>query len=381
MDPRDFVCPDAGKIVRTPEGYHAFVPAPPPGIAYDADLVAALSRADAAVSELSGLGRFLPNPHLLIAPYVRREAVLSSRIEGTRASLSDILLDEVHADIPHGDEDDVREVRNYVTALEFGIRRLRHLPLSLRVVRELHGKLMKGVRGNSATPGEFRRSQNWIGPAGSTPATATYVPPPVAEMNRALGHWEQSLHQRDKYPDLIQCALMHEQFEAIHPFLDGNGRVGRLLITLFLMERGRLTQPLLYLSAYIEAHRQDYYLLLQRVRTHCDWPAWLRFFLTGVAETANDALTRAASLMNLRETYRRRLTGKPNALVLLDALFANPYIAAAGAQKILGVSNPTARQVIAAMEKAGMLREITGRKWGQLFVARPILKVIEKPFA
>lgn len=381
MDPKDFVCLDAGKIVRTPEGYHAFVPAPPPGIAYDADLVAALSRADAAVSELSGLGRFLPNPHLLIAPYVRREAVLSSRIEGTRASLSDILLDEVHADIPHGDEDDVREVRNYVTALEFGIRRLRHLPLSLRVVRELHGKLMKGVRGNSATPGEFRRSQNWIGPAGSTPATATYVPPPVAEMNRALGHWEQSLHQRDKYPDLIQCALMHEQFEAIHPFLDGNGRVGRLLITLFLMERGRLTQPLLYLSAYIEAHRQDYYLLLQRVRTHCDWPAWLRFFLTGVAETANDALTRAASLMNLRETYRRRLTGKPNALVLLDALFANPYIAAAGAQKILGVSNPTARQVIAAMEKAGMLREITGRKWGQLFVARPILKVIEKPFA
>ena len=381
MDPKDFVCPDAGKIVRTPEGYHAFVPAPSPGIAYDTDLVAALSRADAAVSELSGLGRFLPNPHLLIASYVRREAVLSSRIEGTRASLSDILLDEVHADIPHGDEADVREVRNYVTALEFGIRRLRRLPLSLRLVRELHGKLMKGVRGNSATPGEFRRSQNWIGPAGSTPATATYVPPPVAEMNRALGHWEQSLHQRDKYPDLIQCALMHEQFEAIHPFLDGNGRIGRLLITLFLMERGRLTQPLLYLSAYIEAHRQDYYLLLQRVRTHCDWPAWLRFFLTGVAETANDALTRAASLMNLRETYRRRLTGKPNALVLLDALFANPYIAAAGAQKILGVSNPTARQVIAALEKAGMLREITGRKWGQLFVARPILKVIEKPFA
>src|SRR3989344_1085401 len=207
MDPKDFVCPDAGKIVRTPKGYHAFVPAPPPGIAYDADLVAALSRADAAVSELSGLGRFLPNPHLLIAPYVRREAVLSSRIEGTRASLSDILLDEVHADIPHGDEHDVREVRNYVTALEFGTRRLRRLPLSLRVVRELHGKLMKGVRGNRSTPGEFRRSQNWIGPAGSTPATATYVPPPVAEMNRALGHWEQSLHQRDKYPDLIQCAL------------------------------------------------------------------------------------------------------------------------------------------------------------------------------
>lgn len=381
MDPKEFVCPDAGKVVRTPEGYHAFVPAPPAAIVYDADLALLLSRADAAVSELSGLGRFLPNPHLLIAPYVRREAVLSSRIEGTRASLSDILLDEARADVPLGDEADVREVRNYVTALEHGIKRLKTLPLSLRLVRELHGKLMKGVRGDRATPGEFRRSQNWIGPAGSTPATAAYVPPPPAPMQEALARWERSLHERDKHPDLIQCALMHEQFEAIHPFLDGNGRVGRLLIALFLIERGRLAQPLLYLSVYIEAHRQDYYRLLQRCRTHCDWPAWLRFFLTGVTETANDALACADSLMKLRETWRRRLAGKPNALTLLDALFINPYITAAGAQKILAVSNPTARQVIAALERAGMLKEVTGRKWGQLHVARPILKVIEKPFA
>ncbi|MBI3897621.1 MAG: Fic family protein [Gammaproteobacteria bacterium] len=341
----------------------------------------ALSRADTALSELSGLGRFLPNPHLLIAPYIRREAVLSSRIEGTRATLSDILLDEVHAAIPHGDEADIREVRNYVTALEFGVKRLRKLPLSLRLVRELHDKLMKGVRGNSATPGEFRRSQNWIGPAGSTPVTATYVPPPPAHMQKTLAQWELSLHDRNKYPDLIQCALMHEQFEAIHPFLDGNGRIGRLLITLFLIERGRLTQPLLYLSAYIEAHHQDYYDLLQRVRTHCDWSGWLRFFLQGVTETATDALTRAANLMDLRDKYRRRLTGKPNALVLLDTLFANPYTTAAMAQKILRVSNPTARQVIVALEKVGMLKEVSGRKWGQLYMARPILAVIEKPFA
>ena len=381
MEPKHFTCPEAGKVVRTPEGYYAFVPTPPPGIAYEPDLVLLLSRADAAVSELAGLGRFLPNPHLLIAPYVRREAVLSSRIEGTRASVSDILLDEVQSDIPHGDAADVHEVRNYVTALEYGIKRLHKLPLSLRLVRELHGKLMKGVRGNSATPGEFRRSQNWIGPAGSTPVTATYVPPPVKQMNEVLGHWELSLHARDQHPDLIQCALMHEQFEAIHPFLDGNGRVGRLLITLFLIERGRLTQPLLYLSAYIEKHREDYYRLLQRVRTHCDWSAWLRFFLTGVAETANDALARAAHLMELRETWRRRLAGKSNALVLLDALFANPYISAAGAQKILGVSNPTARQVMAVLVKAGMLKEITGRKWGQLYVAKPILTIIEKASA
>lgn len=381
MNAAEFVCPEAGKVVHTPEGYAAFVPAPPSEIAYDAELVLLLSRADAAVSELSGLGRFLPNPHLLIAPYVRREAVLSSRIEGTRASLSDILLDEVNAGVPHGDAADVREVRNYVAALEHGTRRLRSLPLSLRLVRELHAKLMKGVRGGSVTPGEFRRSQNWIGPAGSTPVTATYVPPPPAQMQHALARWEQLLHERDKHPDLIQCALMHEQFEAIHPFLDGNGRVGRLLITLFLIERERLSQPLLYLSAYIETHRQDYYRLLQRVRTHCDWTAWLRFFLTGVAETANDALARAASLMELRETWRRRLAGKSNALALLDALFANPYVTAAGAEKILGVSNPTARQVIAALEKVGMLKEITGRRWGQLFVARPILKIIDKPVA
>ncbi len=251
----------------------------------------------------------------------------------------------------------------------------------LRLVRELHGKLMKGVRRNSATPGEFRRSQNWIGPAGSTPVTATYVPPPVKQMNEVLGRWELSLHARDQYPDLIQCELMHEQFEAIHPFLDGNGRVGRLLITLFLIERGRLTQPLLYLSAYIEEHREDYYRLLQRVRTHCDWSAWLRFFLTGVAETANDALARAGRLMEFHKTWRLRLAGKSNALVLLDALFANPYVSAAGAQKILGVSNPTARQVMAVLVKAGMLKEITGRKWGQLYVAKPILTIIEKASA
>lgn len=380
MDASAFACPEAGRVVRTAEGYHAFVPAPPSAkIAYDAALVLALSRADAALSELAGLGRLLPNPRLLIAPYVRREAVLSSRIEGTRASLSDILMDEAQADVPHGDEADIREVRNYVAALEYGVKRLRDLPLSLRLVRELHAKLMKGVRGNTATPGEFRRSQNCIGPSGSTPATATYVPPPPLEMEKALAQWELFLHEREKYPDLIQCALMHEHFEAIHPFLDGNGRVGRLLITLFLIERERLTQPLLYLSVYFEAHRDEYYRLLQRVRTHCDWPAWLRFFLTGIAETAHDSMKRAATLIDMREKYRRRLQSKANALALLDALFINPYITVARAQKTLSVSNPTARQAVGVLEKEGLLKEVSGRKWGQLYVARPILAAIDKP--
>lgn len=382
MDPTSFSCADAGRVVRTPEGYHAFIPALPSlKSVYDSSLVLALSRADAALSELAGLGQLLPNPRLFIAPYVRREAVLSSRIEGTRASLSDILMDEAQADVPGGDAADIREVRNYVAALEYGIKRLGALPLSLRLVRELHAKLMKGVRGNAATPGEFRRSQNWIGPAGSTPVTATYVPPPPDQMQKALADWELFLHERDKYPDLVQCAVMHEHFEAIHPFLDGNGRVGRLLITLFLIERGRLTQPLLYLSAYIEAHRQDYYRLLQRVRTDGDWTAWLRFFLTGVADTARDSIERARNLMDLREKYRRRLLGKANALVLFDALFLNPYITVAKAQEILSVSNPTARQAVGMLVKEGMLKEVTGRKWGQLYVARPILAAIEKPLA
>jgi Fic family protein len=198
-------------------------------------------------------------------------------------------------------------------------------------------------------------------------------------MQQALEGWEHFLHERDQLPDLIQCALMHEQFEAIHPFLDGNGRVGRLLITLFLIERGRLTQPLLYLSAYIEAHRQDYYDLLQRVRTHCDWSAWLLFFLAGVTETARDAMQRASALMALREKFRARLKEKPKATALLDELFLNPYITVARAAELLKVSNPTARQTVTLLQNVGMLKEISGRKWGQLYLAGPIMRAIEKP--
>ncbi|MGB9428609.1 MAG: Fic family protein [Gammaproteobacteria bacterium] len=382
MNPEDFHCREAGRLVLTPQGCHAFVPAPlPPKLQYDAGLMLALSRADAALSELAGLGRALPNPHLLIAPYIRREAVLSSRIEGTQSSLSDILMDEAKTTLPHGEAADIHEVRNYVTALEYGIKRLKSLPLSLRLVRELHARLMHGVRGERSTPGEFRRSQNWIGPAGSSLVTAAYVPPPPQEMQTALGEWEKFIHQRDAMPDLIQCALLHEQFEAIHPFLDGNGRVGRLLIILFLMERARLPQPLLYLSAYIEEHRRDYYALLQRVRTDCDWGAWLRFFLAGVEETTQDAVRRARRLTDLREKFRTRFAGKPKVLALLDQLFINPYITVARAEKILAVSNPTARQTVAMLEKAGLLREVSGRSWGKLYLARSILDAVDKPRA
>jgi Fic family protein len=385
MNPADYHAPEAGKIVLAAQGYHAFVPAPlPPAITYTDELVLALSRADAALSELAGLGRMLPNPHLLIAPYVRREAVLSSRIEGTRTEMDALLLDEFAQNAEpmvvrrREEDEDLREVRNYVRALEHGITRLADLPLSLRLVRELHGQLMEGVRGGHATPGEFRRSQNWIGSPGSTLTTAAYVPPPPDVLMDCLSEWERFAHERERLPELIQCALLHEQFEAIHPFLDGNGRVGRLLITLFLIERGRLDQPLLYLSDYIERNRQGYYSALQRVRTHGDWTGWLFYFLEGVTLTSRQGVSQARQLMELREDYRRRLAEKPKALALIDPLFANPYLTASRVEELLEVSAPTARLAIGHLVAESILVEITGRSWGKLYVAQPILQALQR---
>jgi Fic family protein len=324
------------------------------------------------------VGRLLPNPHLLIAPYVAREAVLSSRIEGTEASLSDLLINDVDASrIAREKHEDVREVRNHVTALEYGIRRMKKLPLSLRLVREIHARLMQGVRGNSATPGEFRRSQNWIGASNSTLTTATYVPPPVNEMQGCLDQWERFLHRREAIPDLVQCALMHEHFEAIHPFLDGNGRVGRLLVTLFLIERGRLSQPLLYLSAYIERHRTRYYELLQRVRTHGDWPAWVLYFLNGVETAGAEAARQAARLLDIRERYRGQADSIPRAAALIDQLLVNPYMTVARAQQLLKVSNPTARSLVERLVRRRILSAVGEREWGRLYVCHAILKIIE----
>jgi len=380
MDPNDFHSSNAGKVIQTLRGYYAFLPAPlPPELVYDSQLVLALSKADTSLSELSGLGRHLPNPHLLIAPYIRREAVLSSRIEGTKAGLPDLWMVDVGGIEKRAEGTDVQEVQNYVTALEYGIQRLQKLPLSLRLVREIHALLMEGVRGSQATPGEFRRSQNWIGPAGCTLANAPYVPPPPDELIPALANWEVFLHEYDRFPDLVQCAILHEQFEAIHPFLDGNGRIGRLLITLFLMERGRLSQPLLYLSAYIETHRQEYYDLLQRVRTRWDWNSWIIYFLTAVTETAQIALRQTAKLIDLREGYHHQLREMPKAAGLIDQLFVNPYMTVKRAAKVLDVSNPTARKAVLQLEQDGILREITGRDWGKIYLASAISEAIQFP--
>ncbi len=240
---------------------------------------------------------------------------------------------------------------------------------------------MRDVRVGHMAPGELRRSQNWIGAPGSTLATATYVPPPVAEMKAALSDWGLFLHERGSLPDLVQCALLHEHFEAIHPFLDGNGRVGRLLITLFLTERGRLTQPLLYLSAYIEAHRSEYYEALLRVRTEGDWGGWLLFFLTGVSDTAVRAAGQVREMMRIREEYRRRVQGKAKALSLVDEALRTPYLTVAHVQRVLGVSNPTARSAVNALVSVGLLEDFGERRWRRLYVARPVLDALRAPLA
>lgn len=270
------------------------------------------------------------------------------------------------------------EVRNYVAALNFGLEQIRTLPLSGRLVRNLHAVLMKDVRGQEMTPGEFRRSQNWIGPPGCGLNDATYVPPPHdPEMKDCLAEWERFMNRRNMMPDLLQCALIHEHFEAIHPFLDGNGRIGRLLITLFLVERGRLSTPLLYLSSYIERHRAQYYAELQRIRTHGDWSGWFKYFLVAVRDTARDAIAQSHAIIELRTAFRLKIGKDPKALMLLDELFINPYTTVAKAAQVLGVTSPTAGKAIGVLVKAGMLKEITGREWGRFWVSDPIFHALE----
>jgi Fic family protein len=367
-------------MAKTTTGYWAFVPTAPSAAAvqFDAHLTLLLSQADAALGELSGLGNYLPNPDLLIAPYIKREAVASSRIEGTQADLSDLLLDEIEPKrTPAGS--DVYEIRNYVAALNLGMRKLQELPLAGRLVRELHAVLMQGVRGERMTPGEFRRTQNWIGPPGSTLTSATYVPPPPEEMLECLNHWERFLNETGTLPALIQCALIHENFEAIHPFLDGNGRIGRLLITLFLMERKRLSKPLLYLSSYIERHKRDYYELLQQIRTEGDWSGWIVYFLTAVGETARAAIEQGESILSLRAQARSQLDKEHRAISLMDSLFVNPYMNVSRASDVLGVTPPTARKTIDRLVNIGLLEESPGREWGRTWLSRPILKAVSEP--
>src|SRR5579884_3180227 len=315
--------PRAGRYVKQPTGYRAFVPAPlppDPPLALDRDVVAVLSRADQAIGRLDGVAQTLPNPDLFVAMYVRREAVDSSQIEGTQSTLEDVLafeLDPHTRDLPR----DVEEVVNYVRAMNYGLDRLATLPLSLRLIREIHAELLQGVRGADKTPGEFRTTQNWIGAGHVSLAHATFVPPPVAELGQALDNFERFLHEERELPALVHGGLAHAQFETIHPFLDANGRVGRLLITFLLVFRGVLQRPLLYLSVYLKRNRAEYYDRLMAIRNSGDWESWLGFFLTGVAQTAEEATATARAILDLREEHRHRVqeqTAGVNGLRLLE---------------------------------------------------------------
>jgi len=368
----------SGHLVTTEGGRPAFSPAPlPPELEFTADLAERLSAADAALGELSGLAGGRRDPRILVAPFLRQEAVLSSRIEGTPATLVDLLFDEVAAAPDQRLREELREVRNSVAALQYGVERLAEVPLGTKLVLELHERLLRGVRDAAWTPGEFRTGQNWIGPPGSTIETAVYVPPPVPEMHAALSEWDRFLAERGGLPPLVQCALMHERFEAIHPFLEGNGRLGRLLIPLFLIERGRLSHPLLYPSAYIEAHRDQYYGLLQAVRTDGSWEPWLLFFLDAIRATAERAAEQVHALLALREQYRWKVSGHARRLV--DDLFRTPFVTVPEAQQALGVSNATARKAVQELQEWGMLEELAARRWPRAYIARPILDAMQAP--
>ena len=358
----------------------AFVPnALPPSLDWTPRLIRVLSDADRLIGRLAGEGGRLPNPHILLRPFLRREAVLSSRIEGTQATLGELLAAEAGAAVNRSPED-LREVGNYVAALEHGIARLKRMPLCVRLIRELHEKLMEGVRGHQATPGFFRTTQNWIGKPGSTLLTATFVPPPPGEVEPCLANWEKFLHE-SALPPLVTIALAHYQFEAIHPFLNGNGRVGRLIITLFLIERKVLPTPLLYLSAFFEATRQHYYDSLRAVSTRGAWQDWLEYFLQGIARMSEDALSRAARINDLLAQWRIKLVGLSTntPLRVVDLLAANPFITITGAASQLDLAFTTAQRAIKRLEQSGILQEVSGLKRDQVYCARTLLDILEEP--
>jgi Fic family protein len=370
VDATKFVAREWGQATWTdpPGSFAAFVPQRVPRqLTLTAETVMLLSEADAALGRLAGSGRLLPDPHLLVNAYITREAVSSSRIEGTQASVTEVFDAAVTGETKR---DDIREVRNYVTALQHGM---------LRLIREMHKILLTDVRGQDKTPGEFRTSQNWINSPDNRPETATFVPPPVHEMWQALDDWEKYLHdEAPRLPLLIRCALLHYQFETIHPFLDGNGRLGRLFIVLYLTDHGRLPAPLLYLSSYFDRRKSDYYDRLQYVRERGEITEWLQFFLDGVAVQANDAVERAEQLSDLREDYRSRLRGGGRAHLVVDLLFAYPILTVRHVMDSLKVSQPGASNLLRKLSAQGIVREVgTGPGVRHRWICQDVLKVLD----
>jgi Fic family protein len=367
-----------------PSGYEAFIPAPlppTPPLQIDAEMLGLLSKADLALGRLDGIVKVVPDPDFFVGMYVRREAVLSSQIEGTQSTLEELLEVELEPD-RRGRYADVGDIVNYIAAMNYGLDRLETLPLSLRLIREIHGELLRDGRGAYATPGEFRKTQNWIGPSGAGLQQATFVPPPAREMEHALGEFETFLHDVHERPVLIDVGLAHAQFETIHPFLDGNGRVGRLLITFLLVHRNTLRRPLLYLSDFFKLHRAEYYDRLMAVRRNGDWEGWLRFFLRGVASTADEATRTAERIFELRELHRGTVIEQrvgPNGLKLLSALFQRPVVNVGYVADRLEIAFPTANRLVARFEDLGLLREITGQRRSRLYRYEPYLALFDEP--
>jgi Fic family protein len=381
MKPNDFYSPETGQIILTQRGYYTFIPAPlPPKLNWTLPLVSALSEAERDLSRLATLAGAFPFPHLLLQAFIRREAVLSSRIEGTRATLAELYTYESAQLSFLESHDDVREVHNYVAALDYGLERLKSFPTSLRFIREIHEKLMQGVRGGNLTPGEFRRTQNWIGAAGSTLTTATYVPPPVDEMNLALADLEKFIHASTDIPTLVRAAMIHYQFEAVHPFLDGNGRIGRLLMALLLAEWQVLPQPLLNLSVYFERYRQEYFDHLLAVSQRGDWEAWLRFFLRGVSTQAQDSVVRMERLEAIHTRYQPIVNSERNSErigAVVDFLFGRPIFTAKQLSESMDMPFKTARQYIEKLVQTGIVREVTGYARNQIYHADEIFKALD----
>lgn len=371
----------AGEFIMQPSGYKSFIPhklPPEPPVEFDAEMMGLLSEADRKLGRLDGITQILPNPELFVAMYVQKEAVLSSQIEGTQASLTDVL--EINAkDEKH---EDITEVVNYVNAMNFGLSRLKEFPLCLRLIREIHEKLLNNGRGSNRNPGEFRRTQNWIGPSGCTLNNARFVPPTVPDMEKALEDLEDFFYQEDYIPALIKIAMIHAQFESIHPFLDGNGRMGRLLITFWLCQQGILTQPLLYLSYYFKKNRLEYYDRLMDVREKGDWEGWIKFFLRGVSFTSDEATGTVKEIIELKTRCEKLITNKGYSKaysILLDDLFKHPVVSKNNLTDILGVSYPTVSKMVDDFCADNILQDVTpDQKRNKRYVFSAYMEILNR---
>jgi Fic family protein len=374
----------AGVVVAQPKNYKAFIPnplPPNPPFSLDGETLEILSRANTAMGRLSGISEALPNPELFVAMYVRKEAVLSSQIEGTEASLEDVLEYESE-NKPKTLPNDVTEVVNYVKAMNHGLKRIDELPLSLRLIKEIHTELMQGVRGGDKTPGEFRKTQNWIGPKGCTLNNARFIPPPPHEMMQALGDLENYMYTKFNHPLLIECGFIHFQFETIHPFLDGNGRIGRLLITFFLCHKKILKKPLLYLSHYFKQNRLEYYDRLMAVREKGDFESWIKFFLQGVASVASEACEVSNEIINLKNKDKTRIVKIYNetskVAVFHEKLFDRPIVSIKDIAAIMNTTFPTASDICVKLVKMDILKETTGKARNKLFAYKKYLDILKR---